>query len=191
MEPEGVIHFVSAAAFRTWLSRWHAARDELWVGYWRKSTGRPSMTWEESVDEALCYGWIDGIRKRLDEEAYTIRFTPRRKNSNWSRRNIDRYETLHALGRIESAGAAAYACRTEEKSGTYAFEQEAPPLPDEYQARLRTNAAAWADWQSRPPGYQRQVSYWVMSAKRRSTQERRLAALIEDSALGRKIKPLR
>ncbi len=192
MEPKDVTHFDSPAAFRNWLKNQHADRDELWVGYWKKSTRHPSMTWEESVDEALCFGWIDGIRKRVDEEAYTIRFTPRRSRSTWSRRNIDRFEVLEAAGRVESPGAAAYAERTAENSGRYSFEQEVPAtLTADYLMRLKLDDNAWADWQSRPPGYRKQVAHWVMSAKRESTRERRLAALIEDCAAGRKVKPLR
>ncbi len=192
MEPNDVTHFDSPAAFRDWLKIHHAERDELWVGYWKKSTRHPSITWEESVDEALCFGWIDGIRKRMDEEAYTIRFTPRRSNSTWSRRNIDRFNVLEAAGRIGSAGATAYAKRTAGNSGRYSFEQKAPAtLTDDYLIRLRSDDNAWADWQSRPPGYRKQVAHWVMSAKHESTRERRLTALIEDCAAGRKVKPLR
>jgi len=192
MEPTDVTHFDSPAAFRSWLKGRHADCDELWVGYWKKSTRHPSMTWEESVDEALCFGWIDGIRKRVDEEAYTIRFTQRRSNSTWSRRNIGRFEVLEAAGRVESAGAAAYAARTEENSGRYSFEQEVPAtLTADYLMRLKLDSNAWADWQSRPPGYRKLVTHWIMSAKREPTRERRLAALIEDCAAGRKVKPLR
>ena len=192
MHPTDVTHFVSSAAFRDWLREYHSRRGELWVGYWKKSTRRPSITWEESVDEALCFGWIDGIRKRVDEDAYTIRFTPRRASSTWSRRNIDRYKALEAAGRIESTGAAAYERRTEENSGRYSFEQKtAATLSDDYLARLKSDDQAWADWQSRPAGYRRQVAHWIMSAKRESTRARRLAALIEDCSAGRKVKPLR
>ena len=192
MQPKDVTHFATPAAFRNWLTAFHCERDELWVGYWKKATQRPSITWEESVDEALCFGWIDGIRKRIDEESYTIRFTPRRPDSTWSLRNIDRYRALATAGRIEPAGAAVYRLRTDENSGTYSFERESPAtLTDAYLVRLRSDADAWADWQSRPPGYRRQVAHWIMSAKRESTRERRLAALIEDCAAGRKVKPLR
>jgi uncharacterized protein YdeI (YjbR/CyaY-like superfamily) len=192
MEPTDVTHFDSPAGFRSWLKIRHADRDELWVGYWRKSIRHPSMTWEESVDEALCFGWIDGIRKRVDEEAYTIRFTPRRSRSNWSQRNIGRFKVLEAAGRVESAGAAAYAEGTAENSGRYSFEQEVPAtLTADYLMRLKLDDNAWADWQSRPPGYCKQVAHWVMSAKRESTRERRLAALIEDCAAGRRVKPFR
>ncbi len=192
MNPNNVTHFDCPTAFRDWLRKHHAERDELWVGYWKKSTRRASLTWEESVDEALCFGWIDGIRKRVDERAYTVRFTPRRSSSTWSRRNIDRYQALAAAGRIEPAGAAAYEDRKKENTGSYSFEQEtSPTLTDDFLARLKSDRDAWTDWQSRPPGYRRQVAHWVMSAKRESTRERRLAALIEDCAAGRKVKPLR
>ena len=192
MKAKDVTHFHSLEAFRDWLERNHAGRDELWVGYWKKATGRPSMTWEQSVDEALCFGWIDGIRKRLDEEAYTIRFTPRRTGSTWSQRNIDRFATLKAADRVAPAGAATYERRREEKPRLYSFEQKVPPtLSGEYLARLQADELAWADWQSRPPGYRRKVAHWVMSAKRESTRERRLAVLIEDSVVRRKVKPLR
>jgi len=192
MDQENVKHFESSEDFRDWLREHHATREELWVGYWKKATGRPSITWEESVDEALCFGWIDGIRKRLDDEAYNIRFTPRRAESNWSRRNVDRYTALERAGRMAPPGRAAFERGKPDGTGTYSLEEEQPPeLDPEYLRRLRANSAAWADWQSRPEGYRRQVSHWVMSAKRESTRERRLAALIEDCAAGRKVKPLR
>lgn len=192
MEPKDVTFFDSPAAFRAWLEANHEQRDVLWVGYWKKSTGRPSLTWPESVDEALCFGWIDGIRKRLDEAAYTIRFTPRRPGSTWSLRNMERFSALREAGLIASAGAAAYARRKEDNTGVYSFEQASSPELSEGQLeQLRSNAKAWADWQARPSGYQRQVAHWITSAKRASTRARRLAALIEDSAAGRKVKPLR
>lgn len=190
--PVDVTHFDSASAFRAWLEVHHEAADVLWVGYWKKGTGKAGMTWEQSVDEALCYGWIDGLRKRVDDEAYTIRFTPRRAGSTWSRRNIDRFEELEREGRVAPAGRAAWERRTEDRSSVYSFEQAtAPALPEAYFERLRAVPAAWADWEARPPGYRRQVSHWVMSARREETRERRLVALIEDCAAGRKVKPLR
>jgi len=192
MEPTDVTHFPSSDAFRAWLEEHHETRDVLWVGFWKKSTGRASLTWEESVDVALCYGWIDGLRKRLDDEAYTIRFTPRRGGGTWSRRNVERYEAMDAEGLVADAGRAAFERRTEDNTGLYSFEQEEPPaLSEAYGARLRADAPAWADWQARPPGYRRRAAHWVMSAKRESIRERRLAALIRDSAAGRKVKPLR
>ena len=192
MEHSDITHFDSPASFRKWLRSHHSERDELWVGYWKKSTRHASITWEESVDEALCFGWIDGIRKRLNENSYTIRFTPRRSGSKWSRRNIGRFGVLEEAGRVESAGAAAYAEGTAKSSVRHPLEQETPaPLSDDYLMRLKSDDGAWADWESRPPGYRKQVAHWVMSAKRESTRERRLAALIEDCAAGRKVKPLR
>ncbi len=192
MDPHDITHFDSPDAFRAWLDEHHDTRDVLWVGFWKKATGRPSLTWEESVDVALCYGWIDGLRKRVDDEAYTIRFTPRREGSTWSLRNLERYAAMEAQGLVAEAGRAAFQRRTEDNTGLYSFEQEEPPsLPEEYEARLRADARAWADWEERPPGYRRRVAHWVMSAKRESTRERRLAALVQDSAAGRKVKPFR
>ena len=192
MEPVGVTYFETADSFRKWLEENHDSADVLWVGYWKKGTGRPSVTWEETVDEALCFGWIDGLRKRVDDQAYTIRFTPRRANSVWSRRNIGRIEALSRQGRLAPPGAEAFASRIAHKSGLYSFEQEGPPeLSDEFVANLRADPAAWEDWQSRPAGYRRQAAHWVMSAKRAETRERRLSSLIAESAAGRKVKPLR
>lgn len=192
MEPTNVTHFESPASFREWLEQRHGSETELWVGYWKKATGRPTITWEESVDVALCFGWIDGIRKRVDDEAFTVRFTPRRNGSIWSLRNVERYTALEAAGLIAPAGVTAFDERKHGRTGVYSFEQDTPVvLSDEYEARLRAIDEAWADWEKRPPGYRRQVAHWVMSAKREETRERRLAALIEDSSLGRKVKPLR
>lgn len=191
-EPTAVTHFDSPATLRAWLEAHHASQDELWVGYWKKATGRPSITWEESVDEAICFGWIDGIRRRVDDEAYTIRFTPRRTGSVWSQRNLDRYRHLEEEGRVAAAGRQAFEAGTPAEEPREASTKEAAPaLPKDYLARLKASDAAWADWQARPPGYRRQVAGWIMSAKRESTRERRLEALIQDSAAGRKIKPLR
>lgn len=192
MEPTDVTHFESPDAFRAWLDEHHETRDVLWVGYWKKATGRLSVTWPESVDVALCFGWIDGLRKKIDDEAYTIRFTPRRPGSTWSRRNIERYEAMEAAGLVRPPGEAAWTARTEDNSSLYSYEQdERPSLPEAYEERLRAHAAAWADWQSRPPGYRRTVAHWITSARREETRKRRLDALIEDSAAGRKVKPLR
>ncbi len=192
MKPHDVTHFETPAAFRGWLADHHDSAEALWVGYWKKATGRPSMTWEESVDVALCFGWIDGIRQRIDDEAYTIRFTPRRPTSHWSLRNIERYAVMVDAGLMTATGEAAFERRSEARSGAASFEQaETPQLSEEYLEELRAHDPAWRDWESRPPGYRRQVAHWVMSAKRESTRVRRLEALIEDSAAGRKVKPLR
>lgn len=192
MDPVDVTHFDTPAAFREWLTRHHERDEPLWVGFWKKATRRPSISWEESVDEALCFGWIDGLRKSIDDHSYTIRFTQRRPGSNWSRRNIDRFEVLQGQGRIQPAGHEAYARRTEEKSGVYSFEQKTPTdLAPDFVERFRANERAWLDWEGRPPGYRRQATHWVMSAKRPETRERRFSAVVEDCEAGRKIKPLR
>jgi uncharacterized protein YdeI (YjbR/CyaY-like superfamily) len=192
MDPYDVTHFESPQDFRRWLDVHHEEHDELWVGYWKKATGRPSITWEESVDVALCFGWIDGLRKGIDDEAYAIRFTPRRAGSTWSRRNVERYRAMEDRDLVEAPGRTAYAERKEDRTGIYSFEQEEPhELDEDFRRRLRDDEDAWADWEVRPPGYRRTVIHWVMSAKRQETRERRFRALLEDSAAGRRVKPLR
>ncbi len=183
--------FATPAEFRAWLERRHADERELLVGFHKRGTGRPSITWQESVDEALCFGWIDGVRRSLDGESYSIRFTPRQKRSIWSAVNIRRAGELIAEGRMTAAGQAAFEARTDDRSAVYSHERRsAPTLDPEQQARFEANAAAWAWFQSRPPSYRRQALHWVTSAKRPETRERRLEALIADSAAGRTVKPL-
>lgn len=148
------------------------------------------MTWPESVREALRFGWIDGIRKSIDAERYRIRFTPRRRGSNWSRINIRFAEELIALGRMEPAGLAAFEARTVARSGVYTYEQAGEDAEEQVARQIRRNRAAWADFQARPPGYRRTSARWVMGAKREETRQRRLAALIADCARGRTIAPL-
>lgn len=177
--------------FRRWLAAHHASEGELWVGYYKKATGRPSMTWPESVDEALCFGWIDGIRKSVDEEAYKIRFTPRRPSSHWSRVNLERVAALIEEGRMTPAGLAAWEAADPERSARYSYERETAKLSRAQLARLRANQSAWAFWKAQPPGYRKQVAAWVTGAKREETRERRLATLVEDCANGLRIKPLR
>ena len=183
--------FPSSADFRRWLAEHHDARDELWVGYWKKASGKPSITWPESVDEALCVGWIDGIRKSIDDEAYMIRFTPRRPGSLWSRVNLQRVAALNDAGRMTPAGSAAYEARDPERSGVYSFEREDVRLTPEQERRFRRDAKGWAFWKAQPAGYRKQATTWVVSAKREETRARRLARLIEDSASGLRIKELR
>jgi uncharacterized protein YdeI (YjbR/CyaY-like superfamily) len=183
--------FATPAEFRAWLERHHRDAAELLVGFYKRGSGRPSITWKESVDEALCFGWIDGVRRSIDGESYSIRFTPRQKRSIWSAVNIARAGELIAEGRMQPAGAAAFEARTEDRSRVYSHERsEAPQLEPEQQARFEANAAAWAWFQARPPFYRRQALHWVTSAKRPETRERRLATLIEDSTAGRTVKPL-
>ena len=160
--------------------------------FYKKSSGKPGMTWSESVDEALCFGWIDGVRRGRDEESYTIRFTPRRPRSTWSRVNVAKAEQLIEQGRMRPAGLAAFERRTEDNTGVYSFERDgAVALPEEYEAELRKNAAASKYFDSRPPGYRSTAIHLVMSAKREETRLRRLRQLIEDSAAGLDIKQLR
>jgi len=180
--------FATPADFRRWLAESHDRADELWVGFYKKATARPSITWPESVDEALCFGWIDGIRKKVDDESYTIRFTPRREGSTWSAKNVRRMEELIAEGRVEPSGIAAYERRSEGKTGTYSYEQrDRARFSPELAAALRADEAAWQHFRAQPPGYRKTATFWVMSAQREATRLRRMGVLIESSAAGRKI----
>jgi uncharacterized protein YdeI (YjbR/CyaY-like superfamily) len=185
------IYFESPAAFRAWLEEHHERETEVWVGYWKKATGKPSLVWSEAVDEALCVGWIDGIAKRVDDERHRQRFTPRKATSNWSAINIAKVAKLRAEGRMHPAGEAAFARRRDDKTAIYSYEQRKnPQLEPHEQAQLEADAAAWAYFSSKPPSYRRPAIWWVISAKRPETRARRLATLIADSAAGRTIKPL-
>lgn len=186
-----VLFFPGPDDFRSWLAEHHDEHDELWVGYYKKATGKPSMTWPESVDEALCYGWIDGLRKSVDEEAYKIRFTPRRQGSHWSLVNLERVSVLIEEGRMQPPGMAAYQARDPENSGRASYERENAELSDEHVETFREREGAWEFWCDQPPGYRKQATWWVISAKREETRERRLATLVEDCARGVRIKQLR
>jgi uncharacterized protein YdeI (YjbR/CyaY-like superfamily) len=182
------LYFSTPESFRRWLGDHHSTRAELWVGFHKRATGRPSLTWPESVDEALCFGWIDGIRKRIDAERYTIRFTPRRAGSIWSAVNIRRVGKLSKLGRMRSAGLEAFKKRTKNKSRVYSFEQRRNlNLPAEYVRQFKENADAWRFFSSQPPWDQRTTTWFVISAKQEETRLRRLARLIKDSAAGKRI----
>src|SRR5688572_25607539 len=186
------LFFETPADFRRWLQAHHRTEQELWVGFYKKGTGRPSITWPESVDEALCFGWIDGLRKAVDAERYTIRFTPRRKGSIWSVVNTRRMAELIRARRVRAAGLKAFAAREEKKSGVYSFEQRQPPAFDPaLESRFKANAAAWAFFQAQPPGYRKIATGLVMSAKREATRERRLALLIAHSAAGVRLDPMK
>jgi uncharacterized protein YdeI (YjbR/CyaY-like superfamily) len=181
--------YATPAEWRAWLEEHHAEAREHWVGFHKRPSGRPSMTWAESVDQALCFGWIDGIRKRVDDERYMIRFTPRTPSSRWSRVNVARVAELTEAGLMHPAGRRAFEARTAE--GAYSYEQrETAAFDPERERRLRANAAATAFFDAQAPGYRRTATHWVMSAKREETRDRRLAQLIEDSAAGRRIAPL-
>ena len=183
--------FATAGEFRAWLEEHHATAKEILVGFHKKHTGRASMTWTESVREALCFGWIDGIRRSLGEESYTIRFTPRRPSSIWSARNVRHVEELIDEGRMTPAGLAAFEARRPERTGIYSFERRnAARLDREQEERFRADTEAWAFFRSQPPSYRQTAIHWVVSAKRAETQERRLTKLIEDSRGGRRLAQL-
>jgi len=184
--------FATPAQFRAWLEAHHASARALAVGFRKKATGKPSITWPEAVDEALCFGWIDGVRHSLGAAAYTIRFTPRKPTSIWSAINVARVAALTKAGRMAPAGLAAFALRTPERTGVYSFERNAAAvLPSADEAKLRANARAARFFDAQAPWYRRATIHWVISAKRDETRQRRLAELIRDCAAGRKVAPLR
>ena len=186
--PGKPLFFATPAAWRRWLAAHHKTRDELWVGFLKKKTGRPSITWPESVDEALCFGWIDGLRKAIDADRYMIRFTPRRAGSIWSAINVKRAKALTKLRRMRAAGTRAFLARTTANTGIYSFEQRKnPKLPAAYTRLFKSDPDAWRFFKEQPPGYQRTVSWWIISAKQEDTRRRRLSLLITDSARGRRI----
>ena len=189
--PAKPVFFPTPKDFRAWLARHHASTTEQWVGFHKKGSGLPSITWPESVDEALCYGWIDGIRKSLGETSYVIRFTPRRKGSIWSAVNVGRVAALSAEGRMRTAGIRAFEQRTDSRTGVYAFEQRGEAtLGPAFERIFKADKKAWEFFQSLPPGYRRTASWWVISAKKEETRAKRLAKLIDDSANGRSISQL-
>jgi uncharacterized protein YdeI (YjbR/CyaY-like superfamily) len=182
--------FATPEALRKWLEEHHETATELWVGLYKKGSGRPSVTWPEVVDEALCFGWIDGVRKSIDDESYMNRLTPRRANF-WSAVNVRRFEALRKQGRVRPAGLRAFERRRVDETATYSYERRhEAKLDPAFVRRFRSQRKAWDWFQAQPNGYRTTAVYWVMSAKRPETRERRLATLIEDSANGRRIGPL-
>ena len=180
--------FAIADDFRAWLEKHHVSATELVVGFHKKHTGRASMTWTESVREALCYGWIDGVRRSLGDDSYTIRFTPRKPGSNWSLINVRHVEELIREGRMAPAGLAAFEARRPERTGVYSFERRhSARLEPAQEKQFRANKAGWKFFESQPPSYRKTAVHWVVSAKREETRSRRLAQLIEDSAAGRRL----
>ena len=183
--------FKTQEHFRRWLDKNHASATEVWIGMYRKVSGKGGLTYRQALDEALCFGWIDGVRFRLDEASYTIRFTPRRRGSRWSTVNTRRMDELIAAGRVRRAGLAAFERRDPAKSGTYSYEQRhGAELGPDRERRFRANAAAWTYFQAQPPWYRRTATWWVVSAKREETRARRLETLIERSARGEPIREL-
>jgi uncharacterized protein YdeI (YjbR/CyaY-like superfamily) len=179
-----IAFFKSQSEFRHWLEANHDKVSELWVGFYKKASGQTGLTYAEAVDEALCFGWIDGIKKRVDELSYTHRFTPRKPKSNWSLINTRRAEALKKLGRMTPAGWKAFAARDPKKSGIYSFENRPQKLEEAYEKKFRENAQAWNFFRAQRPGYQRLACWWIMSAKKEETRWRRLEQLIGLSEKG-------
>jgi uncharacterized protein YdeI (YjbR/CyaY-like superfamily) len=178
--------FPTQADFRAWLETNHESSAELLVGFLKKSSGKPSIDWPQARDQALCFGWIDGVRRSLGEDAYTIRFTPRRAGSIWSKVNVERFAALKAAGLMTPAGTRAYE-ENKHKSGLYSYEKPLASLAVEEEKLFRRTKPAWTHWESQPPGYRKLVLNWITTAKRPQTRAKRLATLIEDSAAGRRI----
>ena len=186
-----IVFFKTPAAFRTWLQRHHTKHRILHVGFRKRHTGQPSITWPEAVDEALCYGWIDGVRHRIDDDCYTIRFTPRRPGSIWSTVNLRRVRALIRAKRMSPHGVAVYEERNRQKTRLYAYEQRKEwRLSPRYARQFHANRRAWTWFQTQAPWYQRTCTHWVLRAKQEATRQRRLATLIDCSAAGRPIGPL-
>lgn len=182
-------YFASPAVWRAWLARNHGTCDEIWVGFHKRAAGKPSLTWPEAVDQALCYGWIDGVRKRVDAGRYTIRFTPRRPGSNWSAVNIKRVAGLRKQGLMRAAGLRAF--ETRDPARTYSYEQRrTATLGPAYEELFRAEPRAWEFFKAQAPWYRRTLSWWVISAKQEATRLRRLGVLIARSAEGRGVPPL-
>jgi uncharacterized protein YdeI (YjbR/CyaY-like superfamily) len=189
MEPT---FFATPVDFRAWLERHHESHSELIVGFHKRGSGRPSITWSEAVDQALCFGWIDGVRRSIDDTSYSIRFTPRKARSTWSAVNIRRMKELVDEGRVAPAGLDAFARRTDDRTAIYSYEQrKAAKLGPDHERRLRADARASAFFEAQPPSYRRAAIHWVTSAKKPETRDRRLQQLIECSAAGRLVPPLR
>lgn len=180
--------FKTPAEFRAWLKKNHKTAAEIVVGYYKKSSGKPSITWQESVDEALCFGWIDGIRRKYGEDSYGNRFTPRRPGSNWSAININRVEELKKLGRMQPPGLAAYDRRSEAKSRVYTYEQKSlEPFAPAIEKKFRANRKAWQFFETQPPYYRKLMYGWINGAKAEETQLRRLQKLITACEQGKRV----
>jgi uncharacterized protein YdeI (YjbR/CyaY-like superfamily) len=182
--------FASQAEFRTWLEQNHNKAEELIVGYYKVDSGKLNMTWSQSVDQALCFGWIDGIRRSIDKDSYCIRFTPRRPGSIWSEINIKKVKELTKAGLMMPAGLAAFNARKAEKSGIYSYETKDTVLSESFDADFRKHKRAWEFFNTLPPSYRKTAIRWVMSARHEVTRLKRLNELITDSESGRRIKAL-
>ena len=171
--------FSSPEKFREWLERNHDSTSELLLGFYKKSSGKKSLTYAEALDEALCYGWIDGVRKNLDETSYTIRFTPRKARSIWSLVNVRHVERLTKEGRMRPAGIEAYERRDPKRTGIYAFENRPREFSPEFEKAFRKNKTAWSFFEKQPPGYKRVIVFWVMEAKKAETRLKRFNQLVD------------
>lgn len=189
--PTHVKYFRTPADLRAWFDQNHEKAREQWIGYYKKDSGKPSITWPESVDQALCFGWIDGVRKSIDAQRYAIRFTPRRPTSNWSAVNIRRIAELKKLGLMKKPGLELFKQRRKEKANRYSFEQRKnPELPAPLRKKFQANKKAWTFFTSQPPWYQRACLWWVISAKQETTTIKRLGQLIRDAENGKSIPSL-
>ena len=184
MEP---LYFKNQEEFRAWLEKNHKKEAECIVGYYKVSTGKPSLTWSESVDQAICYGWIDGIRRSIDEESYCIRFTPRRPDSNWSKVNIKKVKELTSKGLMKPAGIEVFKNRKKEKSGVYSYENDLLRFTDQFDKQFRQNKQAWDFYQNQPPSYRKTIIQWVMSAKQEKTRQSRFDKLVAASMDNKRI----
>jgi uncharacterized protein YdeI (YjbR/CyaY-like superfamily) len=190
-EPHNIKYFKTEEDLRKWYMKNHSKLTEQWIGYYKKTSGKPSITYSQAVDQALCFGWIDGIAKGIDENQYCQRFTPRRKNSIWSAVNLKKVDELTKKKLMMPAGMKTYNGRNKNRTNMYSFEQEKHELPSQYEKKFKANKKAWANFQLMAPSYRKPAIWWVISAKQEETQLRRLATLIEDSENGRKIKQMK
>ena len=184
------VFFESAVHFRRWLEKNHGSLTELWIAFWKAHTGKKGLTYEEAVEESLCFGWIDGLVKRRDEHSYQQRFTPRKATSIWSTINIGKVEALQKAGRMARPGLEAFAKRDHRRSGSYSFENRHITFSPEFEKRFRAKKTAWKFFEAQPPGYRRVAAFWVMSAKKEETRERRLAQLVEISQAAKRLPAL-
>lgn len=185
-----IVHFSSAEGYRKWLTKNHAAASELFVGFYKKSSGKRGATYSEALDEALCFGWIDGVRRSVDSESYMIRFTPRKPKSIWSLVNVRHVERLQKAGKMAEPGIRAFALREKHRTGIYSFEQKRPGLSAKFKKLFRANVPAWEFFATQAPWYQRTAGHWVVRAKQEETRMRRFAKLVEVSANGRRLDQL-
>jgi len=191
LKPENVLFFDSQAEFRAWLERNHDKSAYQWVGFYKKAAAITALDYDQAVEEALCFGWIDGQGAGIDDIRRAIRFTPRRKGSIWSNVNVRRIQGLIEAGRVAPSGLAAFQARRADRTGVYSSENAPLEFSDELEARFRANEPAWEFWNKQPAGYRRQMTWWVMNARRDETRSRRMAALIEQHATGQRIEPTR